>query len=290
MKRNHISLIRTGLGLTRFGGMSKHMKPLLAALVTVAMLFPGSAFCAATTWIDIASGARLRALSAGAEVDGRALIGLEFQLGPGVVTYWRVPGETGFSTAIEVDGAAGARPAEIRWPLPEWELTQGFVDLVYRQSLILPVLVDSATSEALTLKVRSSVCSDICVPVSLELNLPGEQSPDAANSLRLRQALADTPIPWDGTDPPLFDIGLDPASGVLTLGYDPARIDPMRVFPSIDGTLYVFAVPDVDTTANVLRFTLLRGRGDIGWRDKPLRLTFATRNGPFEIVGHSQTR
>ncbi len=254
----------------------------LVALIAIMPATPAAA--AATDWIDVAPGARLRALSAGTEDGGKALIGLEVALGPGLKTYWRVPGETGMPTDLAVLGAGGPAESQLLWPLPERDTSQGFVDFVYHGDLVLPVLVDAPASEPLDLSVRMGICSDICVPVTARLKLPGDAKPDAANDLRLRQALADTPIPYTENDPPLTDIALDPENGTLTLGYDPDRIDPTEVFPSFDGTQMVFSAPEIDLRTDRIRFMPLVRKGDTSWRDKPLRLTFATGDGPYDIV------
>lgn len=260
------------------------MKTLTAALAVILALAAVPAMAAETEWTEIAPGARLRAISSGTEIDGRALIGLEIDLGPGLKTYWRVPGETGVPTRLEIADDHGPRDSELFWPLPQWDLSQGFVDLIYDGRLVLPALVTAQKGAKLSLKVEMGVCSDICVPVRASFDLPGANEPDNSNLLRLRQAMAETPIAWDGADPPLTDIALDRGRRALTLAYDPARIDPNRVFPSLDGALYVFTSPEIDAAAGRLSFRLLARPGDEKWRSLPLRISFATAEGPYEIV------
>lgn len=266
------------------------MKKIFAACLILAVLVAGPAFAAATDWQEVAPGARLRAISAGVESEKRALIGLELELQPGLLTYWRVPGETGLPTSLVVSDATGPRDAELFWPVPERDLTQGFVDFVYRGNLVLPALVDMPLAAAATIEVRMGICSDICVPVLAQFALPGDNRTDVANSLRLRQALADTPVQWQGGAAPLTEIAFDRQSGALTLVFDPARIDPQRVFPSLDGSAEVFSAPEIETGTNRLSFTLLARRGGTDWSDKALRLTFATPDGPYDIVQTGQTR
>lgn len=267
------------------------MKPLLFALLAASTLFASAgAGAAETEWTEIMPGARIRAISAGTEIGGKALIGLEIDLAAGIKTYWRVPGETGLPTELAVASNDGVRDVDLRWPLPDWDLSQGYVDFVHHGLVVLPALVDAPAKAELLLDVRMGVCSDICVPVQASFSLPGDTRTDPANALRLKQALNDTPIPYEGDDPPLFDIALDPQTGVLSLGYDPARIDPMQVFPSLAGRSESFSPPEIDAAAGRLGFALLAPEKDIAWRGAALSLTFATSDGPYEIVRIQETR
>ncbi len=264
------------------------MKPFFTILTTFAVLCPVSAIAATSAWTDIVPGARLRAISAGIEIDGRALIGLELTLAPGFHTYWRVPGETGLPTELAVSDATGPLQTDLVWPLPERDTTGGYVDYVYTGTLVLPALVAAEAGAPLTLDVHMGICSDMCVPVQAHFELDGAERSDPVNSLRLQQALNETPILWEGDDVPLTDIRIDGETGAVTLSFDPARIDPRRIFPTLDGTSEVYDAPEIDYSAGTLRFALLTRKADTAWQGKPLRLTFSTSDGPYEIVSGSQ--
>ena len=266
----------------------KHLP--LVLLAVLAALPPSAAPAAETAWTEVMPGARIRALSAGVEREGRALIGLEIQLADGIRTYWRLPGETGLPTELAIAAKDGVKTADIRWPLPEWDLASGYVDMVYHGEIVLPVFVEAPKEASLTLDVRMGLCSDICVPVQTRFELPGDTKSDPAQSLRLKQALNDTPILFEAADPPLTAIARDDETGALTLTYDPNRIDPERVFPSLDGRTDVFSAPEIDRDAHTLAFTLLTAGKDTSWRAAALRLTFATEEGPYEIVRNPETR
>ena len=190
----------------------------LALLAALAALPPSAAHTAETAWTEVMPGARIRALSAGVEREGRALIGLEIQLADGIRTYWRLPGETGLPTELAITAKDGTKAVEIRWPLPEWDLSSGYVDLVYHGEIVLPVLVDAPKDAPLTLDVRMGLCSDICVPVQTRFHLPGDTRSDPAQSIRLKQALNDTPIPFEADDPPLTVIAGDDETGGCDAG------------------------------------------------------------------------
>ena len=260
------------------------MKIASALLLLSALAAPGVASAAETAWSEVMPGARLRLISAGSDLSGRALIGLELELDLGFKTYWRVPGETGLPTELSVTAGGAPVDNEILWPLPERDNSQGYVDYVYSGHIVLPVLIDAKADAELSVGIRMGLCSDICVPVMETLDLPGASSADAGNGLRLRQAVNDTPIPWAEDPPPLVDIAFNEETGTVSLAFDPERIDPNRVFPSLDGTTEVFGTPEINAATGRLSFPLLARSGDSGWRGKPLRLTFATREGPYDIV------
>lgn len=281
---DHAVLRQGDLGLTKNDAISGTMTMARLLFILPAIVPANQVLGAATDWVEVAPGAQLRAISSGTTSDGRALVGLELTLEPGLNTYWHVPGETGVPTMVSASTSSGAVPSEIRWPLPERDDSQGFVDYIYRDDLVLPILVTAPIDATLKLDVLMGICSDICVPVHAALDLRGDDGPDIANGLRLRQALAETPVPFTADDPPLTDISLDPDTGALSLGHDPTRIEPERIFPSFDGNAAVYSAPEMDASTGRLEFTLLVRKGDRSWQKSPLRLSFATPDGPYDIL------
>src|SRR5258708_7549343 len=72
------------------------------------------AFAGATPWQDVAPGARLRLISSDTRAaDGTTTIGLELDMPDADKTYWRLPGETGIPTEIDVTGSSGVSDAAI---------------------------------------------------------------------------------------------------------------------------------------------------------------------------------
>ena len=278
-------ILRQGeLGLLQNKDMPGAMNATRLLIAFLATIPASPALSAATDWVEVAPGAHLRAISAGSEHDGKALVGLELTLEPGLNTYWRVPGETGVPTTVSVSASGNAATSEILWPLPERDDSQGFVDFVYRGDLVLPILVEAPANAPLSFDVLMGICSDICVPVHAAFDLFGDAKADIANGLRLGQALADTPVLFTADDPPLDDIALDPETGVLSMTYDPSRVRPEQIFPSFDGNGAVYSMPEVDSSLNRVTFTLLARKGDTSWHNTPLRLSFATPDGPYDIV------
>lgn len=266
------------------------MKQFAVSLALFLALMTSQSVAASTDWVEIMPGAKMRAVSSGTEMDGRSLFGIDIVLDQAIKTYWRVPGETGLPTSVTATNGDTTYPAQILWPLPEWDVAEGYVDLVYREAVTLPVLIAMPKGEPVRLDVMMGVCSDICVPFRVSLELAGDAKPDMAISLHLKQAVNETPIAWTGENPPLSDLEFDDALGTLTVTFDPERIDPLQVFPTLDGTPELFAPPRVDMANKTLSFQMLVPTTRAEWRSAPLRLTFATGEGPYEIVRDAETR
>ena len=141
---------------------------------------------AASDWTPAAkSRARLLSDAAGA--------GLQIELAPGAITYWRDPGEAGVPPTFDFSGSTNLASAEVDFPAPERiSEPDGSVAFGYRGSVVLPIRVkpaDPALPVRLAAKVDYAVCEKICLPAraSGEIVWPG--GADAG----LAEARAQTP-------------------------------------------------------------------------------------------------
>ena len=143
-----------------------------ALLLFAAIAVPASA--AETPWQEVAPGVKLRLISGDVlKSDGTTLIGLEVDMPESMKTYWRVPGETGIPTELDLGGSTGVTGYQILWPYPRTETTGGYLDHVYRGPTVLPVQLRLDGGNAnLMAAVLMGVCSDICVPVTATFGLP----------------------------------------------------------------------------------------------------------------------
>lgn len=262
------------------------MRPILVSLLLLCT--SGAAQAGQTDWQDVAPGAQMRLISSDSVLNGQTTIAVELHMQPGLKTYWRVPGETGIPAQISLTTASQELTSTVHWPLPQWDVNDGFVDFVYRGDLVLPLSVAlPQNGQKLSAEVIMGVCSDICVPVKAKFDLsvnPGR--PDIVQGLRIRQAVADAPVAWpDGSPPPLSGIVFDPTTRVLSFSYDPTLVEPTQIFPTLDGAPYIFEPVAGDNAAmKRIQFHLLTRPGDQAWRNLPIRLSFMSRDGAFEIV------
>ena len=172
-------------------------RPALARYESV-MLKRAALFCllslpafAASEWSPAAkSRARLVADPQGA--------GLQIELAPGAVTYWRDPGEAGVPPTFDFAGSTNLARAEVDFPAPERiPEPDGSVAFGYRDAVVLPIRVtpaDPAKPVRLVARVDYAVCEKICLPARAKGEIVWPGASDAAlGPARARVPVRTTP-------------------------------------------------------------------------------------------------
>lgn len=254
-------------------------------LILLMVLVPSAAsFAAETAWQDVAPDARLRLISDGATTDGNTLIALDLRMPEALNTYWRIPGETGIPTQIELRLDGKPVEDEILWPLPVRDTASGFVDNIYRGNLVLPVRVP-ARKGRLTAEIMMGICSDICVPVRAEFALDLDPAaPDPGNRIRINQALAEVPEPVDPAQSAVGDIAFDWQEGLLTLRFDPQVVDPSTLIAATPDQSVVFGAAGKGAAPDRAQMPLLGRTRPEALAGVDLTVAFRTARGPFEIT------
>jgi len=129
--------------------------------------------------------------------------------------------------------------------------------------------------------VTLGVCSDICVPARAQFSLPlSFAKPDAAQSIRLTQALADVPATWSKTTPPFASAapGSDDRSLVLKHP-DPALSADSLIAEGPDPAIPLGA-PQKSPDGALWTLHLEGGTAE-GLVGHSILLTFETVDGPF---------
>jgi hypothetical protein len=111
------------------------------------------------------------------------------------------------------------------------------------------------------------------------------RSADAAQSIRLKQAEALAPIPWNGGTAPFSDIAYDSAAKALRLAVADPSIDPASILVSTADPALIFDAPQKSPDGRSILLPLRGGEPGPGWMAKPVRFTFMTREGSFEVSG-----
>lgn len=255
-----------------------------AVLLIAALSLPATA--AETPWQDVAPDARVRLISSDVlKSDGTTTVALEIDMPMATNTYWRVPGETGIPTTFDFSGSTGVLSHEVLWPFPLRETKTGYVDFVYRGPTVLPVdlKLDGAATN-LKLQVVMGVCSDICVPVTASFDLPlSFATPDRVQGLRIAQALALTPMPWEDPRDPIAWVGLDTASGALAVQVSDPEVDPQSLIADAGEGGQLFGAPQKSPDGKLVLLPLLGGESSRDVEGMPVRLTFMTEMGPFSV-------
>lgn len=253
---------------------------ILIALCSFSPLIAGE-----TDWVEIAPDTSVRLVSSDSlDADGILWMGLEFDMPLTTKTYWRVPGETGIPLSVDTADAQGIIELDVVWPYPVRETTAGYVDHAFYGRVLLPLQVAvEGDAPRIVTDLTLGVCSDICVPAAARLELaPDLTTPDRANGLRIRQALAEVPLPHAGDDI-LGDAAFDSESGALVVALYDKAFDPASMIAEIAGSLHVFGPPEMSPNADALVFPLL-GRSNPGAFDAAsARFTYDSTDGPYEI-------
>jgi DsbC/DsbD-like thiol-disulfide interchange protein len=255
-------------------------------IFATALLAATPVLAAATDWQEVAPGVRLRLIADNVrKPDGTTLAGIEVDMPPRTKTYWRVPGESGLPTQLDFKGSTGIADHAVLWPFPTPDVQQGLRDYVYYGPTVLPVSLKlNAEAATLQLGVVMGVCSDICVPVSASFALPlAFGSADPAESLRLAQAVARTPIAWDGSPDAIGEVRYDRSVKALLVPVADPQIDPASLIADTGEGGALFGAPQKSPDGTAFLLPLLGTDAEKGLEGQAIRLTFMTGRGPYEL-------
>ena len=259
---------------------------MLRALALIAVTSVAApAFAAATDWQVIVPGVKARLISSNTLADGVALAGLELDMPTDTNIYWRIPGETGIPTAFDFSGSTGIAEAVLHWPYPQIDRSRGYLDYVYYGPVVLPVEFEASLEGAvLDVAVMLGICSDMCVPATANLTLPLDfATSDAAQSIRLDQAMAETPILWDQPGKPFGTVEAGFDGSLHLLSPDPS-IDPASVIADVGDPSILFETPQKSPDGDLWTLKPLGGGATRELEGSSVRLTFETPKGPYMVT------
>lgn len=251
------------------------------ALILIAVPVVG----AETAWSELAPGVRARLIASEVRrADGTTLVGLEVEMPGTTKTYWRVPGEAGIPTEIDVAGSSGVERATILWPYPSVDTSNGYLEYVYFGDLVLPVeLAVAGDAPELVARVTMGVCDKVCVPAMTSFTLPLDfAAPDSAQSIRLAQALATTPVPWTERRDAIATLVWDGAANGLRVGLGDAGVDWASIIADMGDASALFGTPQKSPDGRTILLPLLGGGDPAAVLGEQVQLTFLTPMGPFE--------
>lgn len=171
-------------------------------------------------------------------------------LEPGWKTYWRSPGEVGLPPTLTWTDASNIDDVEFLWPAPKRFDAFGIENFGYEDRVVFPLrveLMEAGIPTDARLVLDLLVCSDICVPQTLQLDvaLPISSSRDDAARDTIAEALAT--VPTDGLPPQVTNVTAftDEGPTQLTLEMTSARaFGELDIFPEL-GAESTFGKPDV---------------------------------------------
>lgn len=258
----------------------------LTPLALFFVLLACPAIAAETAWQEVAPGVKLRLISTGQiKANGTTLLGLEIDMPETTKTYWRVPGDTGLPTELDFSASSGVLDHHILWPYPTRHEGADYLDYAYFGPVVLPIeLTVAPDTSQVELTAVLGVCSDICVPAQARFSLSlNEASPDRPNGLRIRQALATWPMPWEGDPQPIGNVDYDAASGMLQVHVGDPDLDPASLIATTASGEPLFGTPQKSPEPNLVLIPVLDQGDKIDLEGRDVQLTFMTGMGAFEV-------
>ncbi len=263
------------------------MRNLLLVFLMV-ILSNSTALGAKTNWVDIGLGAKMRLISSDKlNSDSSVMIGLEMKMPKGVKTYWRIPGEAGIPLQLDIKSKENNMLHQIFWPFPLREEKYGYIDYVYYGNQVFPIKIKldaKEQSQLIKVDIFLGICANICIPVkeTLELKLDFKKLDRSQNS-RLNLAMSLVPINWDKKEIPIKHAIINVKTSQLEILVDPDKLDPLSLIADYDELDVLFSLPHYSLTNSIVSFNLLDKNMISDMMDKPVRLTFQTSDGAYEV-------
>ncbi len=221
-------------------------------------------------------------------------LALELNIRAGWHTYWRNPGDSGEATSVAWTLPNGLTAGAIVWPAPHrFDLpplvNYGYADhVMHLIPLTAAKTLDPGTPAVLTAKASWLVCSDVCIPedVSLQLTLPTAAAmagPDPGMKGLFAAARATLPSP----EPAATHVSLRDGRWVIELGKEwgntLSRITALSFFPEAAGSVE-YAAPQILTRSRDAIQLALKA-GDQTPKDGVLRgVLMATEQNGSETI------
>ena len=256
----------------------------LATALFAAVTIP--VFAGETPWQEVTPGVKLRLVSTGeVKPDGTTLFGLEIDMPENTKTYWRVPGQTGFPTELDFSKSHGVSAGKIVWPHPKVDLSAGYLDFAYFGPTLLPIEVSVENKSAeVEVSALLGICSDICIPAQASFRLPvADAGPDRPNGLRIKQALAEAPIPWTDGEAPIGKVEFLKDETTLAVTLATGDIDPGSIIVATDSGEPLFGMPQKSPQPDLVLLPILAKTENIDLTGQDVQLSFMTGMGAFEL-------
>lgn len=166
-----------------------------AGIFAVSLMLASATHAATSDWAT-SDGGRMRVVATPADVSGHVKAVLQIEPGPGWITYWREPGESGIPPQLTLPAGSKATIDTIGYPVPKLISLGNVHEVGYDAPISLPLDINAAGERKLDITAFIGVCKDICVPfqatMSVTLPPPGS-SADAGDAAIVTDAAAALP-------------------------------------------------------------------------------------------------
>ncbi len=237
----------------------------LVAVIVLGGLAPVSSQAAEGPWSQ-APEVEARLISAVNGVGGLDSIpaGLQVFLPQGWKTYWRSPGDAGLPVLTDWSGSENVADVAFSWPAPHRFTLFGLDTFGYEYEVIFPLdVTPAAIGQPVELngQVNMLVCSDICIPHTLNVSLSLPQAtadPDAPMANLIDRFAAKVPDDGMASGFSLTSATLGPAGSEF--GSVSVTVEAREPFVEPDVIIeteraYAFATPDISVSEDGLALT-----------------------------------
>src|SRR3954453_17318303 len=156
--------------------MALHRSACAFAIPVACWLSAGvPAQAAATAWVgDQRAAVRLITATDGVATQAVLDGGIEFRFGKGWHGYWRSPGDAGIPPQFDWTASENIARHDVSWPAPQRLVLEDTQNIVYENSVVLPVklfLKQAGAAARFDVSVNYGICSEVCVPYQAHLSL-----------------------------------------------------------------------------------------------------------------------
>lgn len=147
-------------------------------------------------WVETGH-ARVRLIDAGGAASAR-LAGLQIQLDPSYLTYWRTPGEAGVAPTFDFAGSVNLATAKVEYPSPKRFDEGGAVAFGYKDEVVFPIevfAVDPHAPVTLAVSLAFAICSDLCLPANAATTLVLSGRGEGPEAGLVRDTVEHVPVP-----------------------------------------------------------------------------------------------
>lgn len=219
----------------------------------------------------------------------RRLAGIQVELDPGYLTYWRSPGEAGVPPIASFAGSGGLKTATLLFPAPGRYSEGGTEAIGYKDGVLFPVLVTPEAADKpvdLRMSLDFGICERLCLPARAQasLRLAGDgSSPEAG---LVRDALARVPVVAHlGDAGPLTITAVEGKAGddtvVVTVRVQGSAVP--ALFAEAPDPWFVQAGEGLWTNAGLLRYKVAVLAKPADPVPLPLRLTLVGGEAAIEV-------
>jgi DsbC/DsbD-like thiol-disulfide interchange protein len=217
--------------------------------------------------------------------------GVEIDVDPNTITYWRNPGDAGVPPVFDFSRSQNVARMDVLFPVPHTFLENGARAIGYTGKVILPIHVfarDPTLPVVLNMKLDYAACGKICVPARAEARLLLSNAEDSPYREMIASFEALVPLPVSlamlgATVTTASDAPADKPAWTVSIPLDAAAQPDLFVEGPVG---WVF---DVTSSANVAgdthQFRIeLAAKPEDGTLPVPITLTMSGGKRPVEMA------